>query len=98
MAISLFMDASSLSRSISMVCVNFCPALLYWILSIKMINVTLPGMKISRNKIEEKTINLRRMEVWRFWDTGIEKMLLYFIVYENYTKPGATKVRQIEGC
>ncbi|WP_461257935.1 hypothetical protein [Treponema sp. R80B11-R83G3] len=41
-----------------------------------MINVKLPGMKMSRNKIEEKAINLRRMEVWRFLETGIEKMLL----------------------
>jgi len=33
-------------------------------------------MNISRNNIEEKAINLRRMEVWRFRETGIEKMLV----------------------
>ena len=51
-------------------------------------------MNISRNKIDEKAINLRRMEVCRFWETGIEKMLLYFIINENYTKQSATKAQQ----
>jgi hypothetical protein len=60
-----------------------------------MINVTLPGMKISRNKTKEKTMNLRRMEVCRFRETGIEKMLLYFIINENYKKQGATNMQQI---
>jgi hypothetical protein len=52
-------------------------------------------MNISRNKIEEKAINLRRMEVWRLLETGIEKMLLYFIINENYIKQGATNTQQI---
>jgi hypothetical protein len=37
-------------------------------------------MNIRRNKIEEKAINLRRMGAWRFRETGIEKILLYFII------------------
>ena len=53
-------------------------------------------MNISRNKIEEKTINLRRMEIWRFRETGIEKMLLYFIINKNNIKQGATNMQQIQ--
>jgi len=48
-----------------------------------MINVTLPGMNISKNKIEEKIINLRCMDIWRLRESGIENMLLMGVNIEK---------------
>jgi hypothetical protein len=52
--------------------------------SIKMIKAALPKAKMSKNKTEEKMINLRCMELWYFRETGMENMLLYAIyIYIN---------------
>jgi hypothetical protein len=45
-----------------------------------MTKAVLPSTNIRRNKAEEKKKNLRRMEVWRLWETGIENMLLYTLL------------------
>jgi hypothetical protein len=44
-----------------------------------MTNAMLPSTNIRRNKTEEKKKNLRRMEIWRFWETGIEDTLSWII-------------------
>jgi hypothetical protein len=46
-----------------------------------MIKTALPAAKISKYKTEEKTINLRLMDIWHFWETGIENILLYGIIH-----------------
>jgi len=59
---------------------------------IKTIKMTLPTAKISRNKTDEKTTNLRLMELWFFRETGIENRFLYAILslpilFENRNNP-----------
>jgi hypothetical protein len=42
---------------------------------IKIKNVTLPEIKINRNKMAEKIINFRCIEACCRWETGIENKL-----------------------